>query len=72
MLYCLIGALCLCATLYDFIFIMMTPDPKEAEAEDRQMNGNGYTNGDLRKSSGADTEILITPHEKSAAPEHSK
>lgn len=51
---------------------MMTPDPKEAEAEDRQMNGNGYTNGDLRKSSGADTEILITPHEKSAAPEHSK
>ena len=67
------GALCLIATLYDFIFIMMTPDAEE-EAEP-PMNGHTHSNGDLRKdgdASGADTEILIQPPGKNEAPKHSR
>ena len=67
------GALCLIATLYDFIFIMMTPDPEE-EAEPH-MNGHAHSNGDLRKDGegeAADTEILIHPQVKNEAPKHSK
>lgn len=66
------GAICLIATLYDFIFIMLTPDTTEKQPH---MNGNSHANDDLRKSGDnfeADTEILITPNEKTAAPTHSK
>ena len=72
-LYSLMGALCLIATLYDFIFIMMTPDPEE-EAEPH-MNGHAHSNGDLRKDgegAAADTEILIHPQGKTEAPKRSK
>ena len=65
------GALCLAATLYDFVFIMMTPDPEQS-GEKPHMNGHSHTNGDLRKSSDGDTQILISPSEKQEPPKHSK
>ena len=65
------GALCLAETHYDFVFIMMTPDPEQS-GEKSHMNGHSHTNGDLRKSSDGDTQILISPSEKQEPPKHSK